>query len=78
MFCKSYLKLQVVKDPDLRERHLGDLQGISYREAAKTRPEAYKALLSQNRDQEIPVSAIESKLVSHSPLLDMRILMTLL
>ncbi|KAF7809803.1 phosphoglycerate mutase-like protein 4 isoform X1 [Senna tora] len=46
--------LEVVKDPELRERHLGDLQGISYREAAKTHPKAHKALLSGNRDQEIP------------------------
>ncbi|XP_028768464.1 phosphoglycerate mutase-like protein 4 isoform X2 [Neltuma alba] len=41
----------VVKDPDLRERHLGDLQGISRREAAKTNPTAYRAM---DRGQEIP------------------------
>ncbi|KAI9113624.1 hypothetical protein K1719_015551 [Acacia pycnantha] len=43
--------LEVVKDPDLRERHLGDLQGMSRREASKTNPTAYKAM---DRGQEIP------------------------
>ncbi|XP_025885038.1 phosphoglycerate mutase-like protein 4 isoform X2 [Solanum lycopersicum] len=44
----------VIKDPDLRERHLGDLQGISLREAAKSQPLAYKAFLSDRNDQVIP------------------------
>ncbi|KAK7263106.1 hypothetical protein RJT34_30690 [Clitoria ternatea] len=47
-------KLEVVKDSDLRERHLGDLQGHIYHELAKTNPTAYKAFLSKNEDQEIP------------------------
>lgn len=50
------LKLKVIEDPDLRERHLGDLQGAVYREAAKLNPAAYKALYSQKTDQVIPVS----------------------
>ncbi|KAF1872554.1 hypothetical protein Lal_00016856, partial [Lupinus albus] len=46
--------LEVIRDCDLRERHLGDLQGLVSREAAKTNPMAYKALISKNEDQEIP------------------------
>ncbi|XP_047155379.1 phosphoglycerate mutase-like protein 4 isoform X1 [Vigna umbellata] len=46
--------LEVVKDSDLRERHLGDLQGHVYQEIAKTSPIAYKAFISKNEDQEIP------------------------
>ncbi|OIT39567.1 phosphoglycerate mutase-like protein 4 [Nicotiana attenuata] len=46
--------LEVIKDPDLRERHLGDLQGISLREAAQSQPMAYKAFLSDRSDQVIP------------------------
>ncbi|KAI4327478.1 hypothetical protein L6164_019933 [Bauhinia variegata] len=46
--------LEVVKDPELRERHLGDLQGLVYREVAKINPKAHQALLSHNSNQEIP------------------------
>ncbi|KAL8493004.1 hypothetical protein ACS0TY_024276 [Phlomoides rotata] len=47
--------LEVVKDPDLRERHLGDLEGVLFDEAPKINPEAYKAFKSDlNRDLEIP------------------------
>ncbi|KAF3659509.1 phosphoglycerate mutase-like protein 4 isoform X1 [Capsicum chacoense] len=46
--------LEVIKDPELRERHLGDLQGTSLREAAKSQPMAYKTFLSDRSDQEIP------------------------
>ncbi|XP_041004588.1 phosphoglycerate mutase-like protein 4 [Juglans microcarpa x Juglans regia] len=46
--------LEVVKKPDLRERHLGDLQGLVLREAAKLSPKAYQAFLNQRTDQEIP------------------------
>lgn len=48
--------IQVVKDPDLRERNLGDLQGLQLREAAHVKPLAYKAFLSHRTDEEIPVS----------------------
>ena len=44
---------QVITDPDLRERHLGDPQGLVFREAAKLSPEAYKAFLSHRTDQYI-------------------------
>ncbi|KAL0321981.1 UNVERIFIED_CONTAM: Phosphoglycerate mutase-like protein 4 [Sesamum calycinum] len=45
---------KVIKDLDLRERHCGALQGVLFREAAKINPEAYKALLSDQDDLEIP------------------------
>ncbi|XP_021908381.1 phosphoglycerate mutase-like protein 4, partial [Carica papaya] len=45
--------LEVIKDPGLRERCLGDLEGVAFHEA-KHSPEAYKALLSHRTDQEIP------------------------
>lgn len=46
---------QVITDPDLRERHLGDLQGLVFREAAKLSPNAYKAFISHRTAQDIPV-----------------------
>ncbi|XP_061352817.1 phosphoglycerate mutase-like protein 4 [Gastrolobium bilobum] len=46
--------LEVVKDFDLRERHMGDLEGLIYSELDKTNPLGYKALVSKNEDQEIP------------------------
>ncbi|XP_022775211.1 phosphoglycerate mutase-like protein 4 isoform X1 [Durio zibethinus] len=46
--------LEVITDPDLRERNLGDLQGLVYREAAKLSPKAYKAFSSHRTDQDIP------------------------
>lgn len=48
---------QVIKDPDLRERQLGDLQGLTLAEAAKSKVEAYNAIKSSKRDKEIPVSS---------------------
>ncbi|XP_027347148.1 phosphoglycerate mutase-like protein 4 isoform X1 [Abrus precatorius] len=46
--------LEVIKDSDLRERHLGDLQGHVFNDIAKTNLTAYKAFVSKNEDQEIP------------------------
>ncbi|KAF8041250.1 hypothetical protein BT93_B3244 [Corymbia citriodora subsp. variegata] len=46
--------LEVIKDPDLRERNLGELQGLQLRAASSVCPEAYKAFLSNKMDQEIP------------------------
>nr|XP_011464323.1 PREDICTED: phosphoglycerate mutase-like protein 4 [Fragaria vesca subsp. vesca] len=46
--------LNVVTDPNLRERHLGDLQGLVIREAAKLSPEAYRAFNSHRTCQDIP------------------------
>ncbi|PIM99807.1 Phosphoserine phosphatase [Handroanthus impetiginosus] len=45
---------QVAKDPDLRERHLGHLQGVPFDETDKVNPEAHKAFKSNRDDQEIP------------------------
>ncbi|XP_012437005.1 phosphoglycerate mutase-like protein 4 isoform X1 [Gossypium raimondii] len=47
-------KFEVIKDPDLRERHLGDVQGLLFREAAKVCPQAYRAFSSRRTDQVIP------------------------
>nr|CAB3483259.1 unnamed protein product [Digitaria exilis] len=44
----------VVLDPALRERHIGDMQGLKFEDAATQRPEAYKAFLSHKRNQQIP------------------------
>ncbi|KAK3222625.1 hypothetical protein Dsin_009650 [Dipteronia sinensis] len=46
--------LEVIEDPDLRERHLGDLQGLVIHEAAESNPKAYKAFSCQKADQDIP------------------------
>ncbi|KAL8117599.1 phosphoglycerate mutase-like protein 4 isoform X2 [Apium graveolens] len=46
--------LEVIKDRDLRERHLGALQGVEYHEIAKINPEAHKAFVSKSLDEEIP------------------------
>uniref|UniRef100_A0ACD5Y178 Uncharacterized protein n=1 Tax=Avena sativa TaxID=4498 RepID=A0ACD5Y178_AVESA len=44
----------VVFDPALRERHIGDLQGLTLQDAVKERPEAYKAFMSHKRNKQIP------------------------
>ncbi|CAL5013006.1 unnamed protein product [Urochloa decumbens] len=44
----------VVFDPALRERHIGDMQGMKFHDAATERPEAYKAFMSHKRNQQIP------------------------
>ncbi|KAL3833363.1 hypothetical protein ACJIZ3_008099 [Penstemon smallii] len=54
IIAKSCGVLEVTKDPDLRERHLGDLQGVVYREIAKIKPEAHRVFVSNRKDQEIP------------------------
>ncbi|XP_057986033.1 phosphoglycerate mutase-like protein 4 isoform X2 [Hevea brasiliensis] len=46
--------LEVIKDANLWERHLGDLQGLVLREAAKVSPNAYQAFLSHRTNQVIP------------------------
>lgn len=46
--------LQVIEDPNLRERHLGDLQGLVYGEAPKIKTKAYEALQSRHTNVEIP------------------------
>ncbi|KAI4330625.1 hypothetical protein MLD38_028898 [Melastoma candidum] len=49
------LGLQVFQDAGLRERNLGDLQGIRLSDAAVIKLEAYRAFLSHRTDKEIPV-----------------------
>ncbi|KQJ98609.1 phosphoglycerate mutase-like protein 4 [Brachypodium distachyon] len=44
----------VVFDPALRERHIGDVQGLKLQDAVKEKPEAYKAFMSHKRNKEIP------------------------
>eukprot|EP00262_Sarcandra_glabra_P010477 TRINITY_DN2575_c0_g3_i2.p1 TRINITY_DN2575_c0_g3~~TRINITY_DN2575_c0_g3_i2.p1 ORF type:complete len:249 (-),score=38.07 TRINITY_DN2575_c0_g3_i2:394-1140(-) len=46
--------VELMQDPMLRERHMGDLHGLIFREAAKLKPNAYKAFVSPNSNQEIP------------------------
>ncbi|GAA0158960.1 phosphatase [Lithospermum erythrorhizon] len=46
--------LEVVTDPELRERHMGDLQGVLWPEVEKVCPEGYQAFVSNQRCQEIP------------------------
>ncbi|XP_010268714.1 PREDICTED: phosphoglycerate mutase-like protein 4 isoform X2 [Nelumbo nucifera] len=46
--------VEVIQDPGLRERHLGDLQGVVYHEAAKLKPKAFQAFISHKTNQEIP------------------------
>ncbi|KMT09353.1 hypothetical protein BVRB_6g134470 [Beta vulgaris subsp. vulgaris] len=52
--ASKYGRLEVIKDQDLRERHLGDLQGLVYQEVSKVNPKAYEAFNSRRLDQEIP------------------------
>ncbi|KAH9692655.1 peptidase S9 domain-containing protein [Citrus sinensis] len=46
--------LEVITDPDLRERHLDDLQGFVLQEAVELKLDAYLVSLSSRTDQEIP------------------------
>ncbi|XP_006664852.3 phosphoglycerate mutase-like protein 4 [Oryza brachyantha] len=46
----SYLVL----NPALRERHMGDLHGLKFDDAVRSKPDAYKAFTSEDRSQEIP------------------------
>ncbi|KAK5775215.1 hypothetical protein PVK06_043085 [Gossypium arboreum] len=55
----------VIKDPDLRERHLGDVQGLLFREAAKVCPQAYRAFSSRWTDQVIPGGGESSDQLYH-------------
>ncbi|KAL9229755.1 hypothetical protein vseg_005189 [Gypsophila vaccaria] len=46
--------LEVIKDQDLRERHIGELQGLVYHDLPILNPKAYEALRSHGLDHEIP------------------------
>ncbi|CAK9185842.1 unnamed protein product [Ilex paraguariensis] len=45
---------EIIQDPDLRERHLGNLQGLTSHEVANLKPNDYEACTSSRTDQEIP------------------------
>lgn len=51
---KNSNPFQVITDPDLRERHLDDLQGFVLQEAVELKLDAYLVSLSSRTDQEIP------------------------
>ncbi|KAB1214660.1 putative phosphoglycerate mutase GpmB [Morella rubra] len=55
--------LEIITERDLRERHLGDLQGLVLSDAAKLSPEAYKAFLNHRADHEIPIRQLETFLI---------------
>nr|CBX25445.1 hypothetical_protein [Oryza glaberrima] len=44
----------LVLSPALRERHMGDLHGLKFDDAVRSKPDAYKAFSSEDRSQEIP------------------------
>ncbi|XP_015576717.1 phosphoglycerate mutase-like protein 4 isoform X2 [Ricinus communis] len=48
--------LEVIKDADLRERHLGDLQGLVLQDAARVSPQAYQAFINRRTNQDIPLA----------------------
>jgi broad specificity phosphatase PhoE len=48
----------LVLSPALRERHMGDLHGLKFDDAVRSKPDAYKAFSSEDRSQEIPVTFI--------------------
>ena len=50
--------------PELKERHVGSLQGLYWKEGAEKEPEAYSAFFSSQNDLEIPVSFIHTRIVS--------------
>ncbi|KAI3885656.1 hypothetical protein MKX03_035569 [Papaver bracteatum] len=46
--------LKVIKVPDLKERHVGSLQGYYWSEIQEKEPEAYLVFFSSEKDLEIP------------------------
>ncbi|XP_055959634.1 uncharacterized protein LOC126655698 isoform X1 [Mercurialis annua] len=60
--------LEVVEDGDLRERHLGQLQGLVLRDTAKVNPEAYQAFLSRRTSQDIPSQRSKCKMEANNSL----------
>lgn len=54
LLLKNSNPFQVITDPDLRERHLDDLQGFVLQEAVELKLDAYLVSLSSRTDQEIP------------------------
>ncbi|KAK9670408.1 hypothetical protein RND81_13G200000 [Saponaria officinalis] len=52
MIAAKFHGLQVIKDEDLRERHIGELQGLLFRDLPALNPKAYAALTSNEFDDE--------------------------
>lgn len=46
--------LQAASTPELRERHLGDLTGLTYAEVQSAMPQAFQMLRSRSRDTSLP------------------------
>ncbi|XP_010490915.1 PREDICTED: metal-independent phosphoserine phosphatase-like [Camelina sativa] len=54
MIAKTCFCPEVTEVPDLKERHVGSLQGLYWTEGAEKEPEAYSAFFSSQNDLEIP------------------------
>ncbi|KAI3837917.1 hypothetical protein MKX03_019432 [Papaver bracteatum] len=55
MISKACHIPEVIEVPDLKERHVGSLQGYYWSEIQEKEPEAYLAFFSSEKDLEIPV-----------------------
>ncbi|KAI3844715.1 hypothetical protein MKW92_007941 [Papaver armeniacum] len=58
MIAKACHIPEVIEVPDLKERHVGSLQGYYWSEIQEKEPEAYLAFFSSEKDLEIPLQAI--------------------
>ncbi|KAI3984222.1 hypothetical protein MKX01_011176 [Papaver californicum] len=54
MIAKTCQIPEVREVPELKERHVGSLQGYYWREIQEKEPEAYRAFFSSEKDLEIP------------------------
>ncbi|KAF9599399.1 hypothetical protein IFM89_036956 [Coptis chinensis] len=54
MIAKKWHIPEVIVVPELKERHVGSLQGLVWGEIKEKEPEAYHAFLSSQNDLEIP------------------------
>ncbi|KAI3887318.1 hypothetical protein MKW92_050761 [Papaver armeniacum] len=54
MIAKTCHIPEVIEVPDLKERHVGSLQGYYWSEIQEKEPEAYLAFFSSDKDLEIP------------------------
>ncbi|KAI3990043.1 hypothetical protein MKX01_013529, partial [Papaver californicum] len=55
MIAKTCHIPEVIEVPDLKERHVGSLQGYYWSEIQEKEPEAYLVFFSSEKDLEIPV-----------------------
>ncbi|KAF5186036.1 Histidine phosphatase superfamily [Thalictrum thalictroides] len=54
MIAKKWHISEVIVVPELKERHVGSLQGLTWGEIQEKEPEAYHAFFSSQNDLEIP------------------------